>query len=204
MSDTFIDKKIKLFDRWSFWYDNLFPTIFYQAIHQRLLEYVRLPERAKVLDIGCGTGRLLNRLGRQYPDMKGIGLDASPQMLQQARRSIQIRPRLIFIQGQSDRLPFAQEEFDAVFCTISFLHYPNPECVFKEIYRVLKRQGVFYLVDYLPGFLWPSWGASGVLGGELFFYSEVERDRLGEQFGFLVKEHVHLLSPVVLSQFEKK
>lgn len=203
MNDSFVNRKIELFDRWSFWYDYLLPTVFYQAIHLRLLEYVNLADQARVLDMGCGTGKLLNRLALQYPTMTGIGLDASLQMLRQARRSIQVRPRLIFIQAQSDYLPFADGEFDAVFCTISFLHYLTPETVFQEIYRVLKRQGVFYLVDFLPGFLWSSWGSMGALGGGLSFYSEAERNRLGQQTGFSQGEHVHLLGPVVLSQFGK-
>jgi ubiquinone/menaquinone biosynthesis C-methylase UbiE len=204
MKDSFVDRKIELFDRWSFWYDYLLPTVFYQAIHLRLLEYVNLRNQARVLDIGCGTGRLLNRLALQYPTMMGIGLDASSKMLQQARRSIQVRPRLIFIQAQSDRLPFAEGEFDAVFCTISFLHYPNPDAVFQEVFRVLKRKGKFYLVDFLPGFFWSTWGSIGALGGGLSFYSKAERDRLGQQTGFSQEEHVHLLGPVVLSQFEKR
>jgi ubiquinone/menaquinone biosynthesis C-methylase UbiE len=203
MNDATLKQKIELFNRWSAWYDNLLPTIFYQTIHLRLLEYVQLPDQSRVLDIGCGTGRLLNRLALQYPSMKGIGLDASPQMLRQARQNIQVRPRLIFIQGQSDRLPFADEEFDAVFCTISFLHYPNPQAVFQEIYRVLKRPGVFYLADYLPGFLWSTWGAMGALGGGMSFYSQNERDRLGQKTGFSAEEHVHLLGSVVLSRFRK-
>lgn len=203
MNNNFLNQKVRLFDRWAYWYDHLLPTVFYQAIHQRLLEYTRLPEQAKVLDIGCGTGLLLNRLALQYPSMTGIGMDASSQMVLQARRNIQVRPRLIFIQGQSEYLPFADEEFDAVFCTISLLHYLNPKVVFQEINRVIKSGGIFYLADFLPGFIWSTWGSIGALGGGLSFYSEVDRDRIGKETNFTPLGHVHLLSPVMLSRFMK-
>lgn len=203
MEDSVIQRKSRLFDRWSFWYDNLFPTVFYQVVHQRMLEFVQLPPQAKVLDIGCGTGRFLNRLARHYPDVLGIGLDASPLMLKKARLSIQVRPRLIFIEGRSDRLPFAEGEFEAVFCSISFLHYPDPEAVFREIDRVLKNTGVFHLADYLPGFVLSSWGRVGALGGGLSFYSKEERDRLGIQAGFTAGEHISLVGPITLSKFKK-
>jgi ubiquinone/menaquinone biosynthesis C-methylase UbiE len=203
MEDSVIPQKSRFFDRWSFWYDNLFPTVFYQAVHQRMLEFVQLPQQARVLDIGCGTGRFLNRLTMRYPDVLGIGLDASPLMLKKARQSIQVRPRLIFIEGRSDRLPFAEGEFDAVFCSISFLHYPDPEAVFREIYRILKNTGVFYLADYLPGFVLSSWGRTGALGGGFSFYSKEERDRLGMQAGFELGEHISLVGPIILSKFKK-
>lgn len=79
--------KRQLFDRWAPLYDLLFPSVFYQAIHQRLLDYVDLPQQAHVLDIGCGTGRLLNRLATKYSDLQGTGLDFSAEMLRQARRT---------------------------------------------------------------------------------------------------------------------
>jgi ubiquinone/menaquinone biosynthesis C-methylase UbiE len=203
MKDSIIQQKSRLFDRWSFWYDNLFPTVFYQVVHQRTLEFVQLPPQARVLDLGCGTGRFLNRLVSQYPDALGIGLDASPLMLKKARQSIQVRPRLIFIEGRSDRLPFATSEFDAIFCSISFLHYPDPEAVFQEIHRVLKDTGIFHLADYLPGFVWSSWGKTGALSGGLSFYNQTDRDYLGQQAGFGPGEHIPLVGPVILSKFTK-
>ena len=58
-------------------------------------------------------------------------------MLRQARRSNRHRPHLIFVKGDVVPLRFADEQYDAVFNTLSFLHYPEPEQVFAEVCRVL-------------------------------------------------------------------
>ncbi|HEY9876748.1 MAG TPA: class I SAM-dependent methyltransferase, partial [Candidatus Obscuribacterales bacterium] len=130
MTNESLHNKEKFFDLWAPNYDFLFLSVFYQAVHKRLLEYVNLPDRANVLDIGCGTGRLLDRLATQFPQMRGTGLDLSTEMLHQARERNRHHPRLIYIQGNAEALPFADGQFDAVFNTLSFLHYPKPEQVF--------------------------------------------------------------------------
>ncbi|GET40168.1 class I SAM-dependent methyltransferase [Microseira wollei] len=141
------NNKQQLFDRWAPAYDILFPSVFYQAIHKRLLEYVELPREAQVLDIGCGTSRLLDRLASQEPTLQATGLDFSAAMIRQARAHNRHRPRIIFLEGNATALPFGENQFDAVFNTLSFLHYDSPEQVFQQVSRVLRPNGRFYLVD---------------------------------------------------------
>lgn len=148
MTDHALNNKEKFFDLWAPNYDFLLTTVFYQAVHKRLLEYVELPNPPCVLDLGCGTGRLLHRLATQFPALQGTGLDLSAQMLHQAQQLNQHWVRLIYKQGNAESLPFVDCRFDAVFNTLSFLHYPNPQQVFSEVSRVLRPDGRFYLVDY--------------------------------------------------------
>ena len=115
MTNNVYQQKENFFNLWASYYDCLFTTVFYQAIHRRLLEYVELQENAAVLDLGCGTGRLLNRLADQFPTVKGIGLDLSPSMLREARARNKHHKRLIFVSGRAESLSFADEQFDAVF-----------------------------------------------------------------------------------------
>jgi len=184
-------------------YDWLLPSVFYQAVHQRLLDYGQLPEAAVVLDIGCGTGRLLNRLAARDPDLRGYGLDLAPVMLQQARRCNQHRPRLIFKQGRSDALPFMADFFDAAFSTISFLHYPDPQAVLGEVYRVLRPGGRFYLVDYTTTLLTGGRQTIAVSPGGLRFYSRSQRQQMGEQAQLACVGHHTLIGPVLLTIFQK-
>ncbi len=199
--DFFSNKKL-LFDRWAPSYDWLFPSVFYRAVHKRLLQYVDLPEPANVLDIGCGTGRLLDRLATQFPDLQATGLDLSANMLRVARQSNRHRPRLIYIEGKAESLPFADGQFDAVFSTISFLHYLEPKQVVSEIARVLSPGGRFYLVDITskketdPQFLPVS------LRG-IRLYSPNQRQLLGFSSGLLCLNHHYLLGPALLTIFAK-
>lgn len=199
MQNNIFQNKEKLFDRWAPYYDFLLTTVFYQAIHKRLLEYVKLSDRPHVLDLGCGTGRLLNRLAKQFPNLQGTGLDLSTQMLRQARESNQHHPRLIFIQGNAESLPFADGQFDTVFNTISFLHYPNPERVFAEISRVLPWQGQFYLVDW-ANFL----NISSISSAKIGFYNARQREILGKNSSLECLEHHYLFSRVMLTIFRKE
>ncbi|MGK7957416.1 MAG: class I SAM-dependent methyltransferase [Crocosphaera sp.] len=200
MSEQIFDKKASFFDRWAPNYDIIFTTIFYQSLHKRLLSYLTLPHPSFVLDLGCGTGRLLNRLAYNFPDLQGMGVDLSPQMLKEARETNKYHPRLIFTQGNAESLPCADNQFNAVFNTISFLHYPNPQQVFREVSRVLKPEGQFYLVDYIRLYSLESIPFSP---GGINFYSTEEREAFAENAGLKVQGHYYLLGRVALSIFVK-
>jgi ubiquinone/menaquinone biosynthesis C-methylase UbiE len=202
MTETIFEQKQKFFDRWAVNYDCLLTTVFYQAVHRRMLEFVTLSPQPNLLDLGCGTGRLLSRLAANFPHLKGIGLDLSPEMLNQARKNNQFRSKLIFIRGNVDDLPFAEGQFEAVFNTISFLHYPDPERVLLEVYRVLEKGGKFYLADYCAGEIFPR-GFFPFSPGGLRFYSRKQRDSMGKKAGFKNICHHYLLNQVVLTIFEK-
>ncbi len=202
MTREFVSNKKKIFDLWAPSYDWIFPSVFYQTLHKRLLEYVDLPTKANVLDLGCGTGRLLERLASQFPELRGTGIDLSPEMLRVARQKNGHRPRLIYVEGKAESLPFADGQFDAVFNTISFLHYLEPQQVLHEVARVLAPGGRFYLVDTtvkkeaeIPLNL-------GSLG-KVRLYSPQQREYLGAAAGLLCASHHYLLGPVLLTIFAK-
>ncbi|MGB7444103.1 MAG: methyltransferase domain-containing protein [Coleofasciculaceae cyanobacterium] len=202
MSIDFFGKKQQLFDLWAPNYDCLLTTVFYQAVHKRLLEYVELKEQGNVLDLGCGTGRLLNRLAQKFPHLQGTGLDLSGKMIEQAKQQNQYEERLVYRQGNGESMPFADNQFDAVFNTISFLHYPNPLLVLSEVSRILRPDGRFYLVDYS---FREDLGLSyfPLSPGGLRFYSPQQRERLGTEVGLTCLEHQYLLCRVVLTIFAR-
>ncbi|MBD2294393.1 class I SAM-dependent methyltransferase [Anabaena sphaerica FACHB-251] len=199
--NKFINNKKQIFDRWASSYDWTFPSFIYQAIHKRLISKIELPANANVLDLGCGTGRLLNRLASEFPDLRGTGLDLSPQMLRVARQSNHHRPRLIYLEGNAESLPFAEGQFDAVFNTISFLHYSQPERVLSEVARVLAPGGRFYLVDITANNSAFQFMANSPAG--IKFYNQEQRQQLGSGAGLLCLGHYYLLGPVLLTIFVK-
>ncbi|PMB52888.1 SAM-dependent methyltransferase [Fischerella thermalis CCMEE 5201] len=203
MTNNYLSNKKLFFDIWALSYDWLFPSVFYQAIHKRLLNYVNLPPHSNILDLGCGTGRLLDRLANQFPDMYATGLDLSPQMLRVARQNNRHHPRLIYVEGKAESLPFANSQFDAVFNTFSFLHYLQPEQVLSEVARVLKKGGYFYLVDATVKIQGESQLIPLTPGG-VRFYSKKQREKLGYNVGLECISHHYLFGPVLLTIFAKK
>jgi len=120
--------------------------------------------------------------------------------LQKARKANKFHPRLIFIQGNANQLPFAENQFDTVFNTISFLHYPQPELVLKQIYRILKPDGKFYLADYTNKIIGDQVPISP---GGIKFYDEQIRENLAHEAGLTVINHHYLLAGVVLTILSK-
>jgi ubiquinone/menaquinone biosynthesis C-methylase UbiE len=202
MTDRFTQEKQTFFDKWAPNYDFVLVSPFYQALHRRLLEYLALPERSQVLDLGCGTGKLLDRLADRFPDLQGIGVDLSRQMLRQARIANRHHRRLIFVGGNAVDLPCGIEQFDAVFNTISFLHYQQPDRVLAEVRRVLKPGGKFYLVDYVPRNRDRVQEVPLTPGGARF-YSREQREELGLTADLTCLAHHNLLGRVLLTIFEK-
>ena len=110
-----------------------------------LRELKKYPFR-ELLDVGCGTGPMIELLLKEFPDKKYIGIDLTPRMIEVAKEKKLANTR--FLIGDSENLPFADSTFDAVVCTNSFHHYPNPQAFMNETARVLRIGGRLILRDY--------------------------------------------------------
>lgn len=104
-----------------------------------------------LLDLGCGTGELLKQIVNQSGEKELYGLDISKNMLKIAEEKL--AGVVTLVQGDSEYLPFSEGQFDVILCNDSFHHYPNPDKVVKEVYRVLKKGGIFILCDYWKPYL---------------------------------------------------
>ena len=108
---------------------------------------------AALLDIGCGTGRLLRRAAVRWPTASLVGVDPADGMIDAARR---LTPDATFHRGQGESLPLGDACVDAAFSTISFHHWADQAGGLREVRRVLRPGGRFCLVDIaLPGFTAP-------------------------------------------------
>lgn len=112
---------------------------------QMLAELEKEPFDA-VLDVGCGTGAVLALLHEKYPDRRYVGLDLTPEMIEAARTKV--APGMEFVVGDAENLPFDEASFDAVLCSNSFHHYPNPAAFLAGALRVLRPGGRLILRDY--------------------------------------------------------
>lgn len=67
---------------------------------------------------------MLSLLSEKYPDRHYTGLDLTPAMIEQAKKKN--LPNTTFIVGDCENFPFEDNSFDAIICSQSFHHYPNP------------------------------------------------------------------------------
>ena len=104
-----------------------------------------------VLDMACGTGRLVRELRRVYPAVGLTGLDLSAPYLREAERHLKgLRPAT-WIEANAETMPLPDASQDIVACIYLFHELP-PEVrrtVAREIARVLKPGGLFVFIDSL-------------------------------------------------------
>jgi len=105
-----------------------------------------LPSRQRVLEIGCGIGRLLEPMSEHFRELYGV--DISGEMVRQGRARLAHLPnvRLEEVDG-SGALPFADDTFDFCYSYITFHHIPYKNIVLRyivEAHRVLAPGGIFH------------------------------------------------------------
>lgn len=108
----------------------------------------------RVLDLACGPAHQLVQVARLNPEVHFVGLDASPTMLECAQSTLaraDVR-NVDLVQGDMTRLMEMDDgSMDGVICTMSLHHLPDHAALcatLREVRRVLKPQGRFYLTDF--------------------------------------------------------
>lgn len=109
-----------------------------------------VPNKAKILDLGCGSGRDAAFLLSEEYDVYGI--DGSQEMVQEAQ---QLHPELsgrLQAQALPSRLPFPDDSFNAVISIAFFMHFSKEDIdlLCREIRRVLVPHGVLWMSARLP------------------------------------------------------
>jgi len=99
----------------------------------------------KVLDAGCGSGRLLPYLLKAV-GQRGlvVAADFAFQMVDRARKKL-AAPNLIFLQADVTRMPLADNFFDRIILLALFPHLPQKAQALEEFYRLLKPGGKIFI-----------------------------------------------------------
>jgi ubiquinone/menaquinone biosynthesis C-methylase UbiE len=110
----------------------------------RLVELIGLRSGAQVLDVATGTGWAAMAAGRTVdPAGQVVGVDLTPGMLQEARRTM-VAADLTNVEvreGDAEHLDCADESFDAVLCASALFFLPHMREVLLEWQRVLRPGG---------------------------------------------------------------
>ena len=112
---------------------------------ERFTSGLKLNSEGRMLEIGCGVGRMTRSFSSQFS--KVYGVDISEEMIEKAKRLNSDKPNIEFVANSGkDLSAFEDSFFDFCFSFIVFLHIPSEEIIrsyFMEIARVLKPGGVF-------------------------------------------------------------
>jgi ubiquinone/menaquinone biosynthesis C-methylase UbiE len=140
----------KLFDRWASTYDRgVQQRLMFGPVHDAALDAFEAvgPAPGDVLDVGCGTGRLLESAARRFRGARLTGVDVSAAMVAAARRKHEGDARFTFEPGDASELRLDPASFDATFSTMSFHHWGDQAAGIRGIARVLRPGGLFVLAD---------------------------------------------------------
>ncbi len=144
------------FDRRARDYERGLRGAMHEAIVQRTLALTLsfAPSPRRVLDVGCGTGRLLRELARLVPRVKEVqGVDPAPTMVAVGAEASASDPRIQIRQGFAERLPFEDGRFDLLVSSTSFDHWGDQLGGLRECARVLEGGGRLVLSDVLSPLL---------------------------------------------------
>jgi len=117
--------------------------------------------KGRVLEVAVGTGRNFDFYSRGV----GItGVDLSPDMLDIARRhATELDLEVDLRAAAAEALPFDDDSFDTVVCTLSLCTVPDPAASIAEMKRVLRQGGQLLLLDHIGSNWWPIWAAQRLI-----------------------------------------
>lgn len=129
-------------------YDGL--AVLQRSVGTALLEQCPSSAEGTVLDLGCGTGFLTDRLLNLPGNREILALDIALPMLQKARGKFDSLSELKYICADAECLPLAEGSVDRVFSNLVLQWCRDLETVFKEIRRVLKTTGKLAFSTFGP------------------------------------------------------
>ena len=135
-------------------------SAFCNFFHKRMIfpsffRFINKNLAGKALEIGCGIGKTTNLLAKNYSKLMITAIDYDKEQIGIAKKNKKLK-NAKFQQGDATILKFKNSSFDYVIETNTFHHIKNYPKAIKEIYRVIKKNGLFYAMDiskYI--FIWP-------------------------------------------------
>lgn len=140
--------RVRTFNRIAERYDTKFSKGCEEA-HAAVLECARRSRVVplQILDVGCGTGKLLELAVQEWPRAQLYGVDPAARMLEVAARRL---PQAQLTPATAECLPFDDESIDLVFSTTSLGHWDCPQSGLREIHRVLRPGGSLLMAEHAP------------------------------------------------------
>lgn len=152
-----------------------FPQPVNKYLHNWMFEKIKIiipeDEKIRVLDLGCGYGRLSKEILDSFPKALTFGIDLSDTYINLYNKSL--TPRGKALKGDIRKLPYKSAYFDVVFMVTTLMYITNAgeqEKVMREIFRVLRPGGKFVIIErnsYAYALI-TLWGFVSLLRGKKF------------------------------------
>lgn len=138
---------MRLWEIQGFLYEGLFSLVPHKKLVQTTATRISKNPDCRVLDAGCGTGRL-----QQYANrLQVVGIDNSSSMLKVAKS----RDQEVYQADLTEDWPFSNEEFDVVVSLNVLYTLCDPKKFLEETYRVLRYEGDVYIATPINSKLTP-------------------------------------------------
>ena len=132
-------------------YDRHLGPVIFAPYADDLVAHLRLGDRARVLEVACGTGIVTGRLLARLPrDGTLVATDLNPAMIEHARGRVPNDPRLELRAADAQQLPFRDASFDRYVCQFGIMFFPDKVGALKEARRVLAPGGELLLNTWGP------------------------------------------------------
>jgi len=145
-----------------------------RSVLERVIERLRLPARARILDAGCGSGRNMVELAR-HGTVTGVELSATSAKLARARSVGEV------IEGSVLDMPFASASFDLAVSLDVIEHLDDDLAAMRELRRVVAPGGALLIT--VPAYQW-LWSGHDVINHHYRRYTRRSLLRVAEQAGW--------------------
>lgn len=108
-------------------------------------------EKVRVLDLGCGYGRLASKIVKDYPNAYVVGVDIAQRYIDLYNENLGTRGNAI--KADIRKLPFKDKSFDVVIAVTAMMYVLNAkdqDRAFGETFRILKNGGKFVFIERNP------------------------------------------------------
>ena len=114
----------------------------------------RVRPGTEVLSVGCGPGVILNEVSELHPSVRATGIDISADRVKEAFQRNRENPRLNFVRGDAQAMPFPSDSFDLVYSRMLLQYLREKEKAVAEMARVCRPGGIVLLQDLDGQLLW--------------------------------------------------